>query len=94
MFWYAGIKLNHTCLKVCYPFGLKGEEIPLVARIMALGDVYDALSSARCYKEAWDEEKVLSILKEETGKQFEPELVEIFLEIYDTIKSIQERYSS
>jgi response regulator RpfG family c-di-GMP phosphodiesterase len=72
----------------------KGEEIPLFGRIVALADVFDALSSARCYKEAWDEEKVLSILKEETGKQFEPELVEIFLEIYDTIKSIQERYSS
>ena len=72
----------------------KGEEIPLFGRIVALADVFDALSSARCYKEAWDEEKVLSILKEETGKQFDPELVEIFLEIYDTIKSIQERYAS
>ncbi|MFC1826584.1 HD domain-containing phosphohydrolase [Thermodesulfobacteriota bacterium] len=72
----------------------KGEEIPLFGRIVALADVYDALSSARCYKEPWDEEKVLSILKEETGKQFDPELVAIFLEIFDTINSIKERYSS
>jgi response regulator RpfG family c-di-GMP phosphodiesterase len=72
----------------------KGEEIPIFGRIVALADVYDALSSARCYKEAWDEEKILSIIKEESGKQFDPELVEIFLEIFDTIKSIQERYSS
>jgi HD-GYP domain-containing protein (c-di-GMP phosphodiesterase class II) len=72
----------------------KGEEIPLFGRIVALADVYDALSSARCYKEAWDEEKILAIIKEESGKQFDPELVEIFLEIFDTIKSIEERYSS
>ena len=72
----------------------KGEEIPIFGRIVALADVYDALSSDRCYKEAWDEEKILSIIREESGKQFDPELVEIFLEIFDTIKSIQERYSS
>ena len=72
----------------------KGEEIPLFGRIVALADVYDALSSARSYKEAWEEEKTLSILKEESGKQFDPELVEIFMEIFDTIKSIEERYSS
>ncbi len=71
----------------------KGEEIPIFGRIVALADVYDALSSNRCYKEAWDEEKILAIIKEESGKQFDPELVEIFLEIYDTIKSIRERYS-
>lgn len=72
----------------------KAEEIPLFGRIVALADVYDALSSARCYKEGWDEEKILSRLKEESGKQFDPELVEIFLEIFDTIKSIGNRYSS
>lgn len=72
----------------------KGEEVHLFGRIVALADVYDALSSARCYKEAWDEEKILAILKEESGTHFDPELVEIFLEIFDTIKSIEERYSS
>jgi response regulator RpfG family c-di-GMP phosphodiesterase len=72
----------------------KGEEIPLFGRIVAIADVYDALSSARCYKEPFDEERVLKILKEEAGKQFDPELVEIFLEMLDTIKSIRDRYPS
>jgi HD-GYP domain-containing protein (c-di-GMP phosphodiesterase class II) len=72
----------------------KGEEIHLFGRIVALADVYDALASVRSYKEAWDEEKIISILKEESGTHFDPELVEIFLEIFDTIKSIGERYSS
>jgi len=71
----------------------KGEEIPLFGRIVALADVYDALSSARCYKEPFDEEKVLQILKEESGKQFDPELVEILLEIFDVIKSTKERHA-
>lgn len=71
----------------------KGEEIPLFGRIVALADVYDALSSARCYKKPFDEEKVLRILKEETGRQFDPELVGILLEIFDTIKSIRKRYA-
>ena len=72
----------------------KGEEIHLFGRIVALADVYDALASVRSYKEAWDEEKIIAILKEESGTHFDPELVEIFLEIFDTIKSIEERYSS
>ena len=71
-----------------------GEEIPLFGRIVALADVFDALTSARCYKQAWDDEKALSILREEAGAQFDPELVEIFLSILDIIKSIQERYCS
>ena len=72
----------------------KGEEIPIFGRIVALADVYDALSSARCYKEPWDEDKVLRIIREESGRQFDPELVEIFLEILDTMRSIRERYPS
>ena len=72
----------------------KGEEIHLFGRIVALADVYDALASVRSYKEAWVEEKIIAILKEESGTHFDPELVEIFLEIFDTIKSIEERYPS
>ena len=72
----------------------KGEEIPIFGRIVALADVYDALSSARCYKEPWDEARVLKIIREEKGKQFDPELVEIFFEILDTMRSIRERYPS
>ena len=63
-----------------YPEGLKGEEIPLEARIMALADVYDALVSARVYKEAYSEEKARAIIREGTGTQFDPELSPLFLE--------------
>lgn len=62
-----------------YPEGLKGEEIPLCARIMAIADVYDALTSERCYKEAMPPTEALKIIKEESGTHFDPELVEIFL---------------
>ncbi len=72
--------------------GKKGEEIPLMGRIVALADVYDALCSRRVYKEAWKEEDVLAVIKEERGKQFDPELVDIFFDIFDVIKSIRSRY--
>ena len=70
----------------------KGEEIPIFGRVVALADVYDALCSKRVYKEAWDEEKVLELIKEETGKQFDPEIVEAFFETIDVIRSIAQRY--
>jgi len=75
------------------PKGKKGEEIPIFGRIVALTDVYDALCSARVYKEAWDEEKALAVIRENSGKQFDPELVEILFESLDVIHSIARRYS-
>lgn len=72
--------------------GKKEEEIPLFGRIVALADVFDALSSKRVYKEAWDEEKVLEAIHGGAGSQFDPELVELFLDITDVLKSIQHRY--
>lgn len=72
--------------------GKKSEEIPLFGRIVSIADVFDALSSRRVYKEAWTEEKVFQALKEGAGSQFDPELIEIFFESIDIIKSIQERY--
>lgn len=72
--------------------GKKGEEIPLFGRIVALADVYDALTSQRVYKEAWDEEKVLQTIRDDSGKHFDPELVEVFLDILDIIQSIGKRY--
>lgn len=75
-----------------YPRKLKGEAIPLAGRIVALADVYDALISARVYKDAWREEDVIALLKEEAGHHFDPELVSIFLEIYDVIKAIRQKY--
>ena len=64
-----------------YPEGLKGENIPLEARIMSLADVYDALISKRPYKEAFPKEKAIQIIREGIGTQFDPELGPIFLEI-------------
>jgi HD-GYP domain-containing protein (c-di-GMP phosphodiesterase class II) len=72
--------------------GKKGEEIPVFGRIVALADVYDALSSARVYKEAWSESDVLSTIEKEAGAQFDPELVEIFFSRLKVFRSIQERY--
>lgn len=73
-----------------YPFGLKGEKIPLMARITTLVDVFDALTSKRCYKEAWPFQMGVDYLKEGAGKQFEPRLVNAFVRIQPTIKKIYE----
>lgn len=70
----------------------KGEEIHPFGRIVALCDVYDALSSKRVYKSAWNEEDVLAEIKKDSGKHFDPEMVEAFLFSLDVIKSISERY--
>ena len=75
------------------PLGKKGEDIPLFGRIVALADVYDALSSKRSYKEAWDESRILSAIEEASGAHFDPEIVEIFFGRIDMIRSIQKRYS-
>jgi len=64
-----------------YPYGLKGERIPLEARILALGDVYDALTSRRCYKEPFTHERTREIILEGAGQHFDPEIVEAFLEM-------------
>lgn len=62
-----------------YPSGLKGEEIPLSARIMAIADVYDALISERCYKKPISKAAACRIIREESGTHFDPQLVEVFL---------------
>ena len=62
-----------------YVAGLKGEEIPLSARIMAIADVFDALVSKRSYKEPFTYEQAINILKEESGTHFDPKLIEVFL---------------
>jgi response regulator RpfG family c-di-GMP phosphodiesterase len=74
------------------PKGKKEEEIPLYGRIVALADVYDALSSVRVYKTAWDESKVLGVIESESGRHFDPELVEIFFSSLDILRAIQRRY--
>ena len=66
-----------------YPEGLKGEEIPLCARIMAIADVYDALISERCYKDAIPPDEAAEIIREEAGTHFDPQLTEVFLKNID-----------
>jgi len=68
------------------------DEIPLSARIVALADVYDALSSARCYKQAWDDDRVLETIQSEAGRHFDPELVSVFFELLPVIKAIGNRF--
>jgi len=74
------------------PIGKKAEEIPLYGRIVALADVYDALSSARVYKKAWGESEVLDKIESESGRHFDPELVEIFFSSLDFLRTVQQRY--
>ena len=73
-----------------YPLGLKGERIPLSGRIMAVADVYDALRSQRPYKEAFSHEKSVEIIREGAGSNFDPVLVEIFLQLEGDFRSISE----
>ncbi|MBI9045415.1 MAG: HD domain-containing protein [Anaerolineaceae bacterium] len=62
-----------------YPFGLFGEHIPLPARIFAIADVWDALRSDRPYRKAWQEKEVIKYIKDQSGKQFDPEIVDVFI---------------
>jgi PAS domain S-box-containing protein len=64
-----------------YPRGLKGEEIPLVARIFAIVDVWDALMSNRPYRKAWRKEQAIEYLREQAGKHFDPQVVKVFFEM-------------
>lgn len=75
-----------------YPEGLKGDEIPLESRFMAISDVYDALVSKRVYKKAFTLEKTVEIIKEGRGTHFDPVLVDAFLEISDEFHKIAETY--
>ena len=76
-----------------YPKGLKGEEIPLSARIMAISDVFDALVSKRCYKEAIPVEEAFEIIKSEAGAHFDPQLVEVFLKHKEKYIEINNSFS-
>jgi len=76
-----------------YPRGLKGEEITICGRITAVADVFDALSHDRVYKKAWPLEEVIEHMKRESGKSFEPRLINILLEHIDEIVDIKNRYN-
>ena len=76
-----------------YPSGLKGEEIPLSARIVALADVYDALICKRIYKEAYQHDMAKSIIEKERGNHFDPMVADVFLSCHDRFMEISERFS-
>ena len=64
-----------------YPRGLKGEEIPIVARIFAIVDVYDALTSNRPYRQAWTHEKAMDYIRNQSGIHFDPNVVSVFISL-------------
>jgi HD-GYP domain-containing protein (c-di-GMP phosphodiesterase class II) len=70
-----------------YPRGLRGEEIPLPARIFAVVDVYDALTSDRPYRAAWPHERALAYIREQAGRHFDPRVVEVFEQVITEIGS-------
>ena len=76
-----------------YPKGLKGEDIPLAARIMAIADVYDAISTKRVYKDAFPQEKCVAIIAEGRGTQFDPVIVDAFLATVDMFDKIRGEFS-
>ena len=76
-----------------YPQGLKGEEIPMVGRIVAIADVFDALTSKRPYKEAWTVEDSIAHLEDQAGRQFDPKLVPLFVENLEQIRQLMEQFT-
>ncbi|MSQ90325.1 MAG: GAF domain-containing protein [Phycisphaerales bacterium] len=83
---YPGIEENGVLR------GRRGEEIPLFARIVGLSDVFDALSTHRCYKDAWPEPRVLELIQSESHGHFDPELVEIFFAQLDSIRHVRDAH--
>ena len=76
-----------------YPSGLKGSEIPFEARVVAVADIFDALSSRRSYKDAWDNDKALKKLKELTGAHLDKDCVNALIENEEKINYIQEKFN-
>ena len=76
-----------------YPSGLSGEDIPLSARVMAVADVFDALISNRCYKKGFPYEKAFGIIREERGRQFDPQIVDAFFAAEDQILEVADKFS-
>ena len=71
-----------------YPFGLAGEAIPLEARIVAIADVFDALTSVRPYKRAWTFDEAVGLLRQEAGRHFDPQLVDVFLGLLPQVTAV------
>lgn len=76
-----------------YPSGLAGEQINVFARIVAVADVFDALTTKRSYKDAWNNEQAIDLIIHERSKHFDPKIVDAFLDVLDDIYSIQKSYA-
>ncbi|WP_228730076.1 HD domain-containing phosphohydrolase [Shewanella sedimentimangrovi] len=86
-------RYHHECWDGSgYPEGLKGKDIPMEARIMALVDVFDALGSKRSYKTPWPAAKIRAYLLEQSGKKFDPSLVQVLLDNFDLCQEVRSRY--
>ncbi len=72
-----------------YPDGLAGEDIPLAARIVAICDVYDAVTSERVYKKAWSHEKAIAMIRDNRGIHFDPDITDIFLQMQEEIRDVK-----
>ena len=75
-----------------YPRGLQGEQIHIAGRIAAIADVFDALGSQRCYKDPWPDDQIIYLIQSESGKQFDPRLVELVMENLEDILAIRAEF--
>ncbi|MDZ4181923.1 MAG: GAF domain-containing protein [Candidatus Cloacimonadaceae bacterium] len=89
---HSGLPLPEKTTESGRAMGMKAEETPIWARIVAIADVYDALSSRRSYKEPWTQDNVFEELEKSAGTQFDPELIEIFLSVREEVQSIRQKY--
>lgn len=76
-----------------YPNGLAGEDIPIEGRIVAIADVFDALTSERPYKQAWPVEEAVAFLREQSGQHFDPDLVELFIQRLPAVLEVKARWA-
>jgi len=76
-----------------YPAGLSGDAIPIEARVVAVADVFDALTSARSYKEAWSIERAFEFIEEKSGSFFDPNCVQALLACEDDIRLIKDQFA-
>jgi len=77
-----------------YPQGLKGKDIPISARLVAVADVFDALTSKRAYKEAWSIEESLDYMRKESGKHFDPDIVDLMFKVRPRFEKILEEHAN
>ena len=76
-----------------YPEGISGDNIPLCARIMSVADVFDAVSEKRCYREAMPLDKCFEIIENGSGKDFDPLIAKLFVDIRDKVEKVHEEFA-